>query len=159
MYTKGTQTFSFKTTTRERAGLCGTRNEVNEFHQITAVRKLPRDSRDRQSGTIGGGTHKGKAVPADRQSLLLGMRSVPLPDSILVSADPGSGLTPGWVPAGLDIYFRDPLFLSCNASFSVFPPDTKQSCVGTEVQWPNVQCFPKGKTSQIKTVTPWRFGI
>lgn len=67
---------------------------MNEFHQITAVRKLPRDSRDRQSGTMGG-THKGKAVPADGQSLLLGMRSVPLPDSILVSADPGSGLTPG----------------------------------------------------------------
>lgn len=90
-------------------------------------------------------------------AIILCVRSVAFPDSILVSSNQGSDLTQDESQKNQDIYFRDPFFLSCNASFCFFL-NAKQLRVGTEVQWPHVLCFPKSKTAGIKTTAPWRSG-
>lgn len=52
-------------------------------------------------------------------AIILCVRSVALPDSILVSSDPGSDPTRDESQKNRDIYFRDPVFLRGSASFCV----------------------------------------
>lgn len=86
---------------------------VNVFNQIPGTAGLP-SGPQKQSRMV---WCKQKASGWSHPPLV---KSAPLPDSILVSPDPGSKLTPDEPQKSPDIYSRGSLFLSCNASFCVF---------------------------------------